>query len=143
MLLCQKLIAEMVCDIALLQGAEETYALKCTSQQSGVALSSALDAISEARKLRDQRSLFARKTDAGSAELYFHCALLVSTPAASPLWDRGHCCNAAADCELQPVRANLYCSLLPVPTHKQLVRQICASHKRAGHMLPVLSNTHD
>jgi len=61
------------------QGAEETCALKCTSQQAGVALSSALDAISEARKLRDQRSLFARKTDAGSAELYFHCALSLAT----------------------------------------------------------------
>jgi hypothetical protein len=62
-------------DVHRMQGAEETCALKCGRQQAGVALTSALDAISEARKLREQRSLFARKTDAGSAELYFHCEL--------------------------------------------------------------------
>ena len=73
-----------------MQGAEETCALRCTSQQAGVALSSALDAISEARKLRDQRSLFARKTDAGSAELYFHCALAMRALTASPLCERQH-----------------------------------------------------
>lgn len=70
------------------QGAEETCALRCASQQAGVALASALDAISEARKLRDQRSLFARKTDAGSAELYFHCAHRLCAPSLRSHADR-------------------------------------------------------
>ena len=56
-----------------MQGTEETHALRSHGPQPTLQLGAALAAIAEARKTREARSLFSRKTEVGSAELYFHC----------------------------------------------------------------------